>query len=95
MDFRQWRTDRQTIKRYSKRIKIMDKLARSIDTLDYLDSRDWARKHFCGQGEWRTIRTCANGMSLASCSICKRSYKIKIKDWWNYCPNCGAYMKGK
>ena len=41
------------------------------------------------QGEWLTDKY---GMDRSVCSICKATYE---GDVGNYCPNCGAYMKGE
>lgn len=47
-------------------------------------------KHQRGIGEWITI-TDENGNKKIICSHCKKGTAIKR----NYCPECGAYTRGK
>lgn len=43
------------------------------------------------QGKWITIRQCSHG-KIERCSRCGKKYRVLYK--WNFCPHCGAHMKG-
>ena len=55
------------------------------------------------EGEWKqTIEPLgAHDVDCVECSVCGESWVLDedfdydvVKDFWNYCPNCGAKMKG-
>lgn len=61
-----------------------------IDTQPTADVRENVR------GEW-IYTPIENGMIIAMCSICKKCSAItpSVKEWYRFCPNCGADMRGK
>ena len=55
------------------------------------------------EGEWKqTVESLGwHDVDCVECSACGESWVIDgdfdfdlVKDFWNYCPNCGAKMKG-
>ena len=48
------------------------------------------------KGEW-IYTPVENGMIIAMCSICKKVSAItpSVKEWYRFCPNCGADMRGE
>lgn len=55
------------------------------------------------EGEWKqtTEPLGAHDVDCVECSICGESWVLDeefdydvVKDFWNFCPNCGARMKG-
>ena len=47
------------------------------------------------RGEW-IYAPIENGMIITMCSICKKCSVItpSVKEWYRFCPNCGADMRG-
>lgn len=45
-------------------------------------------------GKWEWFGPCRelNGRYWGTCSVCKE--RQRLGDYKNFCPNCGAYMKG-
>ncbi len=47
-------------------------------------------------GEWTVIDDDWNEETIYQCSVCKEEFvtidETPAKNYWNYCPNCGAKM---
>jgi hypothetical protein len=51
-----------------------------------LYDKGWRKQ---SEGEWQMVR-----FPLTKCSICKAVRNCEMDIGWNYCPNCGAHMRG-
>lgn len=45
-------------------------------------------------GRWHTLRDASSKQEYLTCSKCTSRYSANAK-YWNFCPNCGADMKGE
>lgn len=92
----------ETIERYVEPYKTWDctKFDVAMEAVDDTPAADVVEvKH----GEWRqTTEPCgAWDVDCVECSLCGESWITDedfdfdfVKDFWNYCPNCGAKMDG-
>lgn len=80
----------------------------AIDAVDSVPAADWVRKRYMGElerippsdvrpvvrGHWERVE----GDSRFMCSVCKSKEHVPTimgqPTVWDYCPNCGAWMKG-
>ena len=64
-----------------------------VDLIDTAPTIDPERK----RGEWVNIQISANcyGTSSAECNLCGATVHSDFSSVVNYCPNCGAYMRGE
>lgn len=69
-----------------------DAMQRAIEVVEDAPSLETG-----GVGEWRSDRlvsTSGGTYGVRRCSVCEAYYQ-DIGNWWNFCPNCGAYMRGE
>ena len=73
------------------------KVKRGRDTLDLIKRYQAENERLRSNGEW-TISKIGDGGKTRTCSNCHISQTVNVyknKVMFNYCPYCGAKMKGK
>ena len=45
-------------------------------------------------GNWKILRDRSSGQEFSCCNRCDHYYSANASDW-NFCPNCGADMRGE